>query len=125
MSTNLGEEELLYALSSPKGRKLIWDILALGGLYRQPFVPGNVEVTAFNSGGLNIALILYADCMTVSPDLTAMMISEQGNYDNGRTTDQLNVGRSDRPGDGNFADGNPDERNFEQGALDGTYPFLG
>lgn len=82
LGTQLDEDALKYVLSLPAGRKVLWDILALSGLYRQPRVAGDSEGTAFNCGGLNVGLALYADCLTVSPDLTAMMTKEQAAYDN-------------------------------------------
>lgn len=101
VKTNLPRDELKYMLSLPQGRKVIWGMLSLAGLFRQPFVTGDRDITALNCGSLNIGLILYADCMTVSPELTAMMTREQGNYDNVR---------SSNPDNGNLSDtGNADD----------------
>lgn len=80
--TSVNGDALLYVLSLPAGRKVVWDLLALTGLYRQPHIPGNPSGTDFNCGALNVGLALYADCLSISPDLTAMMIKEQGTYDN-------------------------------------------
>ena len=80
--TQINADALKYVLSIPQGRKVIWDLLGIAGLYRQPRVAGDTEGTAFNCGGLNVGLALYADCLTVSPDLTAMMTREQATYDN-------------------------------------------
>lgn len=85
--TVLDADALKYILSLPKGRKVIWGLLAFSGLFRQPFVPGEPDKTALNSGALNVGLMLYGDCLAVSPDLTAMMTKEQGNDDNQRDSD--------------------------------------
>jgi hypothetical protein len=84
-------DALKYVLSLDKGRAVIWDILRSGGLFRSPF---NVDsrLGDFNAGAHNQALIIYADCMAVSPDLTALMIREQGTYDNGAGTDTTRSG---------------------------------
>lgn len=86
MTEHIDANALAYILSLPQGRKVLWDIFAVTGLYHQPLVPGDPETTAMNCGRLNNGLILYKDCMTVSPELTAMMLKEQGNYDNGNST---------------------------------------
>ena len=86
LGTQIDEDALKYILSLPNGRKVLWDILGLTGLYRQPRVAGDTEGTAFNCGGLNVGLAIYADCLTVAPDLTAMMTKEQASYDNRGTS---------------------------------------
>lgn len=85
MTEHIDEDALKYILSIPRGRKVIWEILAFAGIYRQPFVPGNPDLTAMNSGALNVGLMLLSDCMITSPELTAMMTKEQGNDDNSRS----------------------------------------
>jgi hypothetical protein len=79
--SGIDSDSLKYILSMPKGRKVIWDILAIAGLYKQPYVPGNSDGTSFSCGSLNVGLAIYADCLLTSPDLTAMMTKEQGNAD--------------------------------------------
>lgn len=79
---HIDADALKYILSLPQGRKVLWDIFAITGLYHQPFIAGDPETTAMNCGRLNNGLILYKDCMSVSPELTAMMLKEQGTYDN-------------------------------------------
>ena len=81
-ATQVDSDALQYILSMPAGRKVLWDILALAGLYRQPRVPQDSEGTSFNCGSLNVGLAIFADCLTVAPDLTAMMTKEQASYDN-------------------------------------------
>ena len=101
-TNHIDADALKYILSLPQGRKVIWDIFAISGLYQQPFVSGDPETTAMNCGRLNNGLILYKDCMSVSPELTAMMLKEQGTYDNGNDTDHgrsVQPAEHDNPGD--------------------------
>lgn len=86
-NTTLHPDSLKYTLATPQGRRVLWDLLGFAGLFRQPRVPGDPGGTDFNCGSLNVGLMLYADCLTVSPDLTAMMIKEQGSYDNASIAD--------------------------------------
>lgn len=74
-------DALKYILSLPQGRAVIWDLFTAYGLYANPFHSDSAEKD-FRLGMHNAALILYADCMTVSPDLTSLMFREQGTYDN-------------------------------------------
>jgi hypothetical protein len=77
-TTHIDYDALSAVLSTRAGRKVIWDILAITGLFHQPFGE-NQRLTDFNCGRLNTGLILHADCLTVDPDLTATMTKEQGN----------------------------------------------
>lgn len=95
LPTVLDRDALQWILSTPQGRKTLWGILGAAGLFQQPFSP-DPAITNFNCGKLNSGLILWADCLTVDPDLTAMMIREQGNVDN---SSDLNPGESE-PGSG-------------------------
>ena len=89
---------LKWTLGTPLGRKVIWDLLAVGGLFRQPHSPDERQ-TNFNCGSLNIALILYAECLAVSPEHTALMTKEQADYDN-RERSESDESGSDSSGDG-------------------------
>jgi len=105
--TQIDADALLYVISTGDGRKVLWDILALAGLYRQPRMPDDPEGTAFNCGSLNVGLAIYADCLSVSPDLTAMMTKEQASYDNRPESEP-------KPESSTSAEPEPDA---------GTYPF--
>jgi hypothetical protein len=89
----IDNDALKYILSIPRGRAVIWDLLTAYGLYRNAHSVETAE-REFHLGMHNAALILYAECMAVSPDLTAMMIREQGDYDNAGTSSPA---RPERP----------------------------
>lgn len=96
LATTINRDALQWILGTRQGRRVLWDLLAVTGIYRQPRVVGDPGATDFNCGGLNVGLILYADCLTVSPDLTAMMIKEQASYENTAAAEALEEpGRGD------------------------------
>lgn len=98
-------DALKYILSLPAGRKVLWDILAVTGLYRQPRVPGDPGGTEFNCGALNVGLIIWSECQESSPDHVALLMKEQGTYDNersiaaasGKPVEHSAAGRDDEP----------------------------
>lgn len=80
-TTQIDYNALAYVLSLPQGRKVLWDILGVSGIYKQSFDPNSGRVSDFNSGARNIGVVLWTDCQLVSPEFTAIMIKEQGNAD--------------------------------------------
>lgn len=109
----IDRDALLYMLSLPQGRKVLWDILAISGLFHQPFRAGDPEATAFNCGALNVGLIAYAECLTIDPALTAMMTKEQSDASNRSDATAVNnasSGSDDPSHTGDFGDsGNPND----------------
>lgn len=109
--TLLDRDALSAVLSTSAGRKTIWGLLGMAGLFRQPFAT-DLRQTDFNCGSLNIGLALYADCLLVSPELTAMMTKEQANADRTELTRKRDSdARSDRPdagGSGSSGSGSTD-----------------
>lgn len=94
----LDQAALVAVLSTYSGRKIIWGLLGLAGLFRQPFST-DLRQTDFACGSLNIGLALYADCLLASPDLTAMMTKEQANDDRHALARKRDSdARSDQPG---------------------------
>lgn len=52
-------EDIKWLMSSPRGRRLVWWILGIAGIYRTSFSSSR-NVTDFNEGGRNIGLKLLA-----------------------------------------------------------------
>lgn len=96
-SIAIDNDALKYMLSLPQGRAVVWDLLAAYGLFRNAF-SADPSDRDFKLGMHNAALILYVECMTVSPDLTALMLREQGNYDNAAGTDSADADKRNAPG---------------------------
>lgn len=73
-------DDVKFILSTTQGRRFIWRLISLCGVYRSSFT-GN-STTFFNEGGRNIGLQLVADIHNVDPDAYASMIKEH----NGQTS---------------------------------------
>lgn len=116
----LDRDALSYVLSLPQGRKLIWGLLGMAGLFRQPYVAGDAAATAFSCGSLNIGLALYADCLQASPTLTAMMTKEQADDDR----HSLNRKRRDDADSDKRVPG-PDDRDSGSAGSDPFFDRLG
>ena len=61
-TANLNRQEIddiKWLMSSPRGRRLVWWILGIAGIYRTSFSSSR-NVTDFNEGGRNIGLKLLA-----------------------------------------------------------------
>lgn len=52
-------EDLRWVMSSPKGRRFMWWLIGLAGVYRPSF-NNSGSVTAFNEGQRNVGLALLA-----------------------------------------------------------------
>lgn len=77
--TLLPENELKRMLGMPEARKVMRAILGHLGLFRQQYVPGDPETTAFNCGSHNYALAFFDECFHASPEMTAIMLRELKN----------------------------------------------
>lgn len=53
-------EDLKWIMSSPRGRRVMWWLLGLTGIYRLSF-NNSGSITAFNEGQRNIGLTLQAN----------------------------------------------------------------
>ena len=80
-TTQIDYNALAYVLSLPQGRKVLWDILAVSGLYKSTFSLESARLSDFMAGSRNIGVAIWTDCQLVSPEFTAIMIKEQGNVD--------------------------------------------
>jgi hypothetical protein len=87
MANFYAEDELSSLLSIWQGRKIIFEILTRCGVFSSPFATDRAMLE-YNCGAHAIGVELYNDCMSTSPKLTAMMLEEQGNYDNYRSAEQ-------------------------------------
>ena len=66
--------DMRYVLSSVQGRRLIWRILDMAGVYRSSFT-GN-STTFFNEGARNIGLRVLSDVMDAKPEAFLLMQNE-------------------------------------------------
>ena len=66
--------DMSFLLGDPRGRRVIWELLERGGVFRISFT-GNSE-TFFNEGKRQIALSLLEDVMESRPDAYLQMSKE-------------------------------------------------
>lgn len=68
-------EDVRWMMSSPRGRRLVWWLLAKTGINRTSF-NNSGSVMAFNEGQRNIGLMLQAEVLEASPDAYMTMLQE-------------------------------------------------
>jgi hypothetical protein len=64
-------------MSTQQGRRIMWRLLSLAGVYRISFSGENTHQTAFAEGARNIGLVFMNDLQTLCPERYSQMISEQ------------------------------------------------
>jgi len=98
------EDDLIYVMSTIKGRRFIWELMGLCGKGRQPFVVGAPDATNFNCGKIDVAIQLEA---MADPDLYVLMTKEAKEKIYERPTDDHDDGNplnaSTSSGSGNSA----------------------
>jgi hypothetical protein len=87
MSTFYSSDELRHLLSQWQGRKIVFELINRCGVFASPFAQERT-LLEYNCGAHAVGVELFNDCMSVSPKLTAMMLEEQGNYDNDKRADE-------------------------------------
>lgn len=70
------ENDLVYVLRSPQGRRLLWRLLQTAQIHEHGFVPADPYATAFHCGQKSIGLFLYNEINRVLPLSLAQMQSE-------------------------------------------------
>ena len=66
--------DVRHVLSSVQGRRFVWRILDMAGVYRSSFT-GN-STTFFNEGARNIGLRVLSDVMDAKPEAFLLMQQE-------------------------------------------------
>jgi len=69
-------EDIKWLMSSPRGRRLVWWLLDVSGIYRTSFSSSR-NVTDFNEGGRNVGLRLLARVNDHCLDSYEKMLQEQ------------------------------------------------
>lgn len=69
--------DIEWLLSSVEGRRVLWRLLDLTGVYRSSYT-GNSE-TFFREGARNVGLILLADIQRANPEGFLTMLKEHRN----------------------------------------------
>lgn len=63
-------------LETPAGRRFIWRLLTLAGVYRSSFA-SDIAVMAKNEGRRELGLVLLTDVTIADPDAYTKLIKEQ------------------------------------------------
>ncbi|MGJ7508687.1 endopeptidase [Variovorax sp. GT1P44] len=74
-------DELLWLMSDPRGRRFMWRQLSEFGVYRQSYVPGSFDQTAFNEGRRSVALMLTSQVMQHCPGRFTEMQKEAKSHE--------------------------------------------
>lgn len=69
-------DDIRWVLSNRKGRRLIWWILSLCGVFRASFVVKDTNQTAFNEGRRDVGLRLLLELQTANPKAYSQMEDE-------------------------------------------------
>lgn len=68
--------DLRHVLSTPRGRRFVWRVLAMARIYEQSFT-GDALTTAFNEGRRAVGNQLLAELNDTDPDAFVAMLREQ------------------------------------------------
>lgn len=73
-----------WLMSDKRGRRFVWRLLAKTGVFRSSFT-GNSE-TFFREGARNVGLMLLAEINEHSPEQYTLMLKEQREYANRKSS---------------------------------------
>lgn len=76
LQRQIEEDDFKELMQHPWGRRLMWRLLGMTGVYRNPFV-GSREATDFRCGEQNIGQMLMADIHELCPEMYHVMVKEQ------------------------------------------------
>jgi hypothetical protein len=68
--------DLMQVLSTPRGRRFVWRVLAIARTYEQSFT-GDPLTTAFNEGRRAVGNQILAELNETAPDAFVLMLREQ------------------------------------------------
>lgn len=71
----LDDDDFQWLMSDKRGRRYVWRLLSVTGLFLNPFSPQR-EVTDFNCGKQGIGQTILADIHRLCPDLYTKMVME-------------------------------------------------
>ena len=68
-------EDLKWLMGHRQGRRIMWRVLGMTGLFRNPHIPGTNDVL-FRCGEQNIGQMLNAEIHTICPEQYPVMVKE-------------------------------------------------
>lgn len=72
-------DDLVWLMTSKRGRRVMWRLLTNAGVYRQSYVPGDAFGTAFNEGNRNQGSRLLALILEHASEAYGLMVQERTN----------------------------------------------
>lgn len=69
-------EDLKWLMSDKRGRRIMWQLLAFTGVFRQPFT-GDAENTIFRCGMMNVGQKYIGDINDHAPERYNQMVTEK------------------------------------------------
>lgn len=69
-------DDMRWILSTPKGRRVIWWLLGIAGVFRISFAPKDSNQTSFNEGSRDIGLRLLRVVQSANPKAYSQMEDE-------------------------------------------------
>lgn len=73
------DSDVEWLMSTQQGRRVMWRLLSLAGVYRTSFAGEETHATAFAEGARNIGLQLIHEVQRLTPDAYSQMVKEQRN----------------------------------------------
>lgn len=74
----LGEEtDFQWLMSTAQGRRFVWRLLDLAGVFRLSYAGEATHATAFAEGSRQIGNVLLADIHRLCPERYQLMVTEQ------------------------------------------------
>jgi len=70
-------DDFKWLMSDKRGRRIVYRLLADTGVFRNPFVPGQTDLSDYNCGVMSIGQKFFADINEFCPERYETMITEQ------------------------------------------------
>lgn len=83
-------DDFKWLMANKVGRRIMWRLLGMAGLFRNAFVPGDQGTTNFRLGEQNIGQRLLHEIHEFCPEKYHEMVKEQQKYDRSRRTRSSN-----------------------------------
>lgn len=72
-------DDFRWLMTHKQGRRLMWELLASTGVFRNPYVVGDQSMTDFRCGEMNIGQRYFARIHEMCPEKYQLMVQEQNN----------------------------------------------
>lgn len=71
------DTDLEWLMSTQQGRRIMWRLLSMAGVYRLSYAGADTHGTAFAEGARNIGLQLMHEVQRLCPNQYGVMVKEQ------------------------------------------------